>query len=434
MRVQRSRAEGLVWCLVSGAALWFAAPALAQTDAAEGRARDEARETEERSNDASPSVASSDADVEPPSVAPNDTDVEPLPTTSNDTDVECPSVAPNDAAVEPPSVATTCPRWRRRLAPVVSLLAGTIVHGAGSLTGCHRLTGRRLGLTQVAGLGALVVGGGGLVLSGASRRTIAPFTYLAISGIGLFVFSFVADLYASITDGQARGRPGPNAPYELSFGYRQIYDPQFAHDAFVHLGATGWLGRQRLFAEADVALDTDTQRGRFGVARRLLGGTGRGSSLEVEVASTWQRFGHDGFATLTGELSLGGRLDLADVGPALVGSFVEGSLGLGLQLVGYDATGGGVGEEAHALLLTRLAYGVYLGETGEVSLAYDHRRDGLEGGLSTNSVGAGNIGFLDLRGRGWFPRAPHWGVEGSVTVGSAWIFGANLLHRGSTNP
>jgi len=327
--------------------------------------------------------------------------------------------------------ATPCPRWRRRLAPVVSLLAGPVVHGAGALTGCHRLAGRRLGLTQAAGLGALIVGGGGLVITGASRKTIAPFTYFAISGIGLFMFSWVADLYAAISDGQARGRPGPNTAYELNVGYRQVHDPQFDHDAFAHVGFGAWLGQQRLFAEVDVALDTDTQRGRFGIARRLLGGTGRGSSLELELASTWQRFGADGFATLTGELSFAGRLDLADFAPALVGSFVEGSLGIGLQMVGYQATGGGVGEEAHALLLTRLGYGVYLGETGEVVLSYDHRRDGLEGGLSTESVGAGNIGFLDLRGRGWFPGAPRWGVEGSITVGSAWIVGASILHRGS---
>ena len=329
---------------------------------------------------------------------------------------------------------TPCPRWRRRLAPAVALLAGPLVHGAGSLTGCHRLTGRRLALAQAAGFGGILLGGGGLVVTGASRRTIAPFTMLAIYGIGLFFTSFIADVYAAITDGRAKGRAGPGSAYELAVGYRQVHDPQFTHDAFAHAALTGWLGQQRLWTEVSVALDADVQLGRFGIARRLYGGTGPGSFAELQLASGWQRFGTDGFASLTAELLGAWRLDLEDFAPALVGSFVEGELGLGLQLVGYRATGGGVGEEAHALLLARIGYGLYLGSSGELVLAYDHRRDGIEGGLSTESVGAGNIGFLELSGRGWFPSAPRWGVEGSLTVGSAWIVGASVLHRGGVRP
>ncbi len=322
-----------------------------------------------------------------------------------------------------------CPRWRRRLAPVVSLLAGPIVHGAGSLTGCHRLTGRRLGIAQGVGFGMLLVSGTGLALTGASRRTVAPFAMIGIPGVGAFLISWLADVYASVTDGRARGRPGPNVPWELRLGYRYVHDPHFDHGSFLGAGVSAWLGRQRLFAEADVALDANTQRTHLGIARRLLGGTGRGSSLEVTLAATYQRFGGDGFSTLSGELELGGRVDLEDVAPALVGSFVEGSLGLGLQGIGYETAGGGVSEDAHGLLLARVGWGVYLARQGEVVLAYDHRRDGLEGGLSVDSVGAGNLGFLELTGRGYFGGAPRWGLAADVTVGSAWLVGLSLLHR-----
>lgn len=341
-----------------------------------------------------------------------------------------PSEGASEAASEEvePS-APRCPRWRRRLAPVVSLLAGPVVHGAGSLTGCHRLTGRRLGIAQGVGFGMILAGGAGLALTGASRKTVAPFAMIAIPGVGAFLISWLADVYAAFTDGQARGRPGPNVPWELELGYRYVHDPHFEHGSFVHGGVAAWLGEQRLFAEADVALDANTQRARLGYARRLLGGTGRGSALEVTVAATYQRFGGDGFSTLSGELSLGGRVDLAAVGPALVGSFVEGSLGLGLQGIGYEAAGGGVGQDSQGLLLARIGWGLYLGRYGEVAIAYDHRRDGLEGGLSVDSVGAGNLGFLELTGRGFFAGAPRWGLSADVTVGSAWIASLSLLHR-----
>lgn len=322
-----------------------------------------------------------------------------------------------------------CPRWRRRLAPVVSLLAGPVVHGAGSLTGCHRLTGRRLGIAQGVGFGMILAGGAGLAFTGASRKTVAPFAMIVIPGVGAFLISWLADVYAAFTDGQARGRPGPNVPWELRLGYRYLRDPHFDHGSFLRAGVDAWLGQQRLFAEADVALDANTQRVHLGYARRLLGGAGRGSALEITVATTYQRFGGDGFATLSGELSLGGRVDLADVAPALVGSFVEGSLGLGIQGIGYEATGGGVSEDSHGLLLGRIGWGVYLGRYGEVVFAYDHRRDGLEGGLSVNSVGAGNLGFLELAGRGYFESAPRWGIAADLTMGSAWIVGLSLLHR-----
>lgn len=338
--------------------------------------------------------------------------------------------APTDEAAQALGSVPPCPRFRRRLAPVIALLAGPVVHGAGSLVGCHRHTGRQLALAEVGGLGALTAGGAGIIFTGASRKTIAPFTFLALVGVGIFSTSFISDLYATISNGEATGRPGPNGAYELSFGYRHVYDPQFDHGPLASTQFSAWLGHQRLFASLEVALNTDMQRGRGGFARRLLGGTGRGSSIELELASTWQRFGADGFATLTGELLLAGRLNLADFAPALVGSFVEGSLGVGLQTIGYQATSGGVREDVHALLLGRIAYGVYLGSTGEILVAYDHRRDGLEGGLSLNSVAAGNLGFLEVRGRGWFPGAPGWGVEAGISVGSAWTFGASLLHRG----
>jgi hypothetical protein len=339
-------------------------------------------------------------------------------------DEAAPTEAVADLASERP-----CPRFRRRLAPFVALLAGPVVHGAGALTGCHRATGRRLGIAQGVGFGGILLGGGGLVLTGASRRTVAPFAAVAILGTGAFLLSWVADVYAAISDGRSEGRPGPTAPWTLSLGYRHVHDPQFDHGPFARGAVEGWLGRNHLFGEAWVALSRDTQRVRGGYERRLWGAVGRGSALDVRLGATWQRFGSDGFQTLAGDLSLVSRVDLGEVGPALVGSFVEAELGVGLQSLGYQAAPRGLTQDVNALLLARIGWGVYVGRWAEVVFAYDHRRDGLEGGLSLDSVAAGNIGFLELEGRGFFGAARRWGLELSVAVGSAWIAGASVLYR-----
>ena len=340
-------------------------------------------------------------------------------------------VLPSEArpALPPPVRPPPCPKYRLRLAPVVALLAGPLVHGAGAFTACQRQTGKRLLIAEGAGFGALLAGGAGLALSGASRRLVAPFAFLSILGVGAFVTSWVADVYGAFNRGRSHGRPSANASWEAALGYRYVHDPQFEYRSFANVAVRLWFGLQRLFVEAWVALDDATQTARLGYARRLYGGTGRGTSLETRLALGIQRFHNDGFATFAAELALAGRLDLASLGPSLGGSFVEGEIGLGFETLGYDATSRALFEDFNGLLLGRVGYGVYLGPLSEVLVAYDHRRDGLEGGLSVDSIAAGVLGHLELVGRGFFARAPRWGLEGMVAVGSAWIVGASLVFR-----
>ena len=338
-----------------------------------------------------------------------------------------------DAPAEPPppeAEPPRCSRARRRAAPALALTAGLLLHGTGHLLACERRTGRRLLAAEGLGVGALVLGGGGIALTGASRKTVAPFATLAILGVGTFAASWLADLYGTLSGGANAGRPARAAPFELALGYRYVHDPQFAYGHGLHLAAEGWLHRTRLFGGAWLALDDDTQRATAGLSQRLLGARGRGDALDAEAALHGQRFGTDGFRTLGVDVLLRGRLELAHLGPTLAGSFVEAEVGLGLQGFGYDATGRGVREDWNGLLLGRVGWGVFLGPSGELVAYYDHRRDDLAGGLSVDSVASGVLGHFGLAGRGYI-RDGRWGLAGELELGSALVVGLSVLHRGA---
>ena len=75
-----------------------------------------------------------------------------------------------------------------------------------------------------------------------------------------------------------------------------------------------------------------------------------------------------------------------------------------------------------------MAYGFYLGDRGELLFDYNHRRDGLPGGLSIDGIAAGSFGSVGVTGRGFFGNG-RYGLEAYGRFGSAWVGGANFLYR-----
>jgi hypothetical protein len=78
-------------------------------------------------------------------------------------------------------------------------------------------------------------------------------------------------------------------------------------------------------------------------------------------------------------------------------------------------------------LLGRFLWGIYLGNRGEAAVIYDHRRDGLVGGLPAwrASGFVGSIGAsLDLRVHG------PWAARAEVDVGNAWVTTVAVAYRG----
>jgi len=266
-----------------------------------------------------------------------------------------------------------------------------------------------------------------------------PLFALVGSGVGLFVTSWLADVYGSATGGRGAGSPRADAPpVEASLGYRWIHDPQFDYAHFAVASANLRPGRFRISPSAWVGLDERNERWRLEAAARLAdardddeGFRGRGSHVDAELAGSWHDYHDAQFQFLVLEGSVEGRLDLADVSPTLRGSFAELSLGWGMQLFDYDVPGTTFAEDAVEMLLLRWAFGLYLGHGehrfGEIALFYDHRRDGFVGGLGRPVLYGSIPGHVGVAGHAYF--FERWGVELELAVGSAVVLGASLLHR-----
>ncbi len=349
-----------------------------------------------------------------------------------------------DPALSPCSSNTErCPRSARRwlappaLAAGLALFPGFLVHGAGAFAIGDRGTARKLLLSEAAGLGVFLTAGTLIAVTGTSRRLMGLLAPITIAGFGVFVLGLFADLYAASTG----GRPDHHAPtfvpkVDAEVGYLYVYDPQFAYRSFLTARSDLRAGVLRVSPEAQIALDDDTQRFLVELAYRPLGRTVRrsapdGSFLELATGLRYQRYGSDGFAVMTPEWHLNGRLDLGRVGPSLAGSYFEGQVGAGLELYDFQVKGSSVRNHATGLLLARFGFGVYFGaggaNSGEAYLYYDHRHDDFAAGLGVPGIPAGILGHLGLRGH-YFVTS-RWGVAGLVEVGSALVTGLSLRYR-----
>lgn len=328
---------------------------------------------------------------------------------------------------------------RRLLNTAVAIGPGAIVHGAGHVAAGRTETGRHLALAQLTGLGTMVGGLAGLALTGASRYVVGPLAVVTIAGAGLFFLPWAADIYGTAAGPDGAGTAPRLAPVLVSeLGHRYVYDPQFRYRHFLVESVDLRVGRLRLAPSAWFALDDDNARVRMLAAWRLTGPTPHevapdGSFVDLEAAVTHQRFDSDGFRSLTGEVSVSTRADLAGWDSALAGSFVEAGTGLALQRFEYRVPGVPIDPETNDLLLLRFAFGFYLGRganSGEAQLFYDHRHDDYAAGLKVPGLGSGVAGHLGFDVRQFFGDL---GVRVEGQVGSAAIFGASLLFRQGVN-
>jgi len=336
-----------------------------------------------------------------------------------------------------------CPQparfWRVHpgLATGLATFPGFLVHGAGAFAIGDRSTARKLVLSEVGGLGTFLAAGTLIAVTGTSRRLIGLLAPITIAGFGVFVLGFLADLYAASTG----GRPDHHAPefvprVDAELGYLHVYDPQFAYRSFVTARSDVRSGALRVSPEAQIALDDDTQRFLLEFAYRPLGRTVRrsardGSFLDLATGLRYQRYGSDGFAVMTPEWHLQGRIDLGRVGPSLAGSYFEGQIGAGLELYDFEVKGSRIRNNATGLLLARFGFGMYFGtggaNSGEAYLYYDHRHDDFAAGFGVPGIPAGILGHIGLRGHYFITR--RWGIAGLMEVGSALVTGLSLRYR-----
>ncbi len=331
--------------------------------------------------------------------------------------------------------------WRRVVAPLVAIVPGVLVHGAGSWVLGHGDTARRLLLLEGSALIATFVGGAALATTGASRFTVAPAALLAAAGVSGFGASFAASLYASIAPERGFGRGPRRLPLlTTEVGYVHLQDPDFAVAHLLQTSVDARLGRYRLAASGEFAPGQGSQRIRLGAGYRFLGPAGPGepsaadgSFLEATGGFGEHRYDSEGFVLRTAELQLAGRLDSQRYLPRVHGAFFQLGGGYARQWVSFDVPGAEA-TQATSLLLMRMGFGVYLGRGGgarqtggEAEIYYDHRHDGYVGGLKNRGLGSGAAGHFGLAAR--YQLTAALGVRAYTEVGSAWAFGLGLVLR-----
>lgn len=330
----------------------------------------------------------------------------------------------------------------RAPATAAAVVPGVVAHGSGHWVRGRKGTARTLLLGELVGLGAMGAGASVLYFSGASRRLAAPAIALSIVGSGLFVASWLADLYGASTD-EPTGEPRVVLPLvEASLGYRYVRDPAFAYRGFVTTGFDLRFGRVRVSPEGWFSAGHANERLRLAAAYRFVGPTTRaprsagtdGSFVDLELAGVRHAFPPERFTMTGGELVVAGRLDLARVAPTLRGSFFETSLGVALARHSYAVEGRAA--DGAEQLLGRWAYGLWLGRPSsvwaEVSAFYEHRHDGYAGGLKLPGLFSGVLGSFGARALAWL--SEDLGALVEAQAGSAAVVGASVLVRQAVTP
>jgi len=342
-----------------------------------------------------------------------------------------------ESSAEAPPDAQGRSALDRTVALGLALVPGAVVHGSGHFYLGDSETGYRLLAGEGLGLGLTALGLTGLALTGASRKTIAPLAWLTMDGFGLFAMSWMSDIYGSVVAPDERGMPPLElSPLELSVGITAAYDPILPHRAFASMEAVGRVQSLWLSARGWFGLGEQSHRVRTVGAYRLLGArpgghfASNGSHLDLRAGLTFHDYGDQGFDQYVADAALEWRLDLAAVSPGLRGTFMEFRWGLGLTA--FDYRGSTIPTTTSEVLLGRYAWGFWLGDYiqapwAEVLLFYNHRRDGLAGGMKLPSVAAGNAGSLGLEVESWLGR--RWGGRVRLEYGSALLAGVELSHR-----
>ncbi len=335
---------------------------------------------------------------------------------------------------------------RRALAITAAIVPGILVRGAGSWVAHEKPVAKKLLL--VAGGGVLLAGiAGGLVGGTGGNPATVPAIPVVTLGAGVILTTWIADIWTAAGGDRLALRPRAVAPWSIEAGstwHKDAYRGRLlgrvgarvaagradlATTMLAHVGGDSWVSygsaRLRLLGAAPARIARaalDTPDDPLLATRRSDDEIGDGTRLGIRVGGRLQRDDEDRTSQRVAELEVEGRLDLARIDDVLHGTFVEGATGLGALHVSYSDDA----SELDSILLARFAWGMYL-PTGEAALYYDHRRDGLAGGIAAGRAAGfmGSIGaVLDIGLVG------PWGVHGELQFGNAWLSTLALSYRG----
>lgn len=314
---------------------------------------------------------------------------------------------------------------RRTGAIVASIATGFVLRGVGSYLVGEKRAAKRLAVVGGLGLGAFVIGGAPVGISGGLPATM-PLVPVLLAGSGALFTSWWADIGVAAgvsTIGQARAA----APWSVELATLYLSDP-YRQAGLGRLGGELALGRVTLGGSLLADAEGELWTGVLDVQTRLAGAaaTGEvvddGSRLIVRTGLSRHHDGGDRTTIATAELELIGRLELRHLERALRGTFVQASTGVGVDRTSYTGA-----RDHHSVLLGTFGWGVYLGNRGEVAVFYDHRRESMVGGLAAGRA-AGFVGSMNAALDWMLDR--RWATHLEVNVGNAWLTTFAVRYRG----
>lgn len=316
-----------------------------------------------------------------------------------------------------PVVAAPAPSTARRaIATTAAVVPGVALVGSGSFVLGNRRVARRLATLQLIGLAALVVGGVPQAATYGSAR-VAPLIPVLLGGLATWLAGWAGDLWvASGADARA-ARPRRPPRLSVALGTVLARDPLRGARAYAALDGELALGRWRLAPALLASVERDEQRLRLAGERPLWR---RGeTALGLRLRGEHFRNQVGGVDATRLDVALRGHLAGADVAPELAGTFAELDVGAGVEIDQFAPGGADLTDR----LVSRMAWGRHLGDGGALRLFYDHRRDGLAGGIAAGRA-SGFVGTIGAEAA--LPLAPGWAATGSLEFGSGWVVGAGL--------
>lgn len=306
------------------------------------------------------------------------------------------------------------------LGSAAAVFPGIAIHGLGHYIAGDNKTAFKLARYQLIGLGMMAASGLYLGLSAGSRYGNEITIPLLVSGSGIFINTWLADIYGTASGGTSRTYLVP-PKLSLSAGYGYVRDSIFDFDHFSVTEANLRFGDFSVNPLLWTALTANNQRARLPI-RYALNKDHLGQGFELQAALTYHHFGDDGFSNYTGEVGIGFRIDNSRFGAPLAGSYTSLSIGYGLERTHYELD---LEPENQALLLGRSAFGIYLPKGGYIESYYDHRRDDFAAGLSPGTAnGSGFLGHFGLELRQ--PLNSRISLRARGELGAAWLFSSGL--------
>jgi len=331
------------------------------------------------------------------------------------------STAHADDSAPPVPARDRVSAGRRALAISAAVFPGFVLRGTGSYLVGEKRAAKRLAFGAIGGLVAAGAAGGVIFGSGANPYSTAAVPLL-VPGVGAFLTSWVEDIWIAAGGTRAlRWAPEPAPRWSVEAG--EVWQHgAYRERLYQHVGVAANLGR--LGARASGLLDANGEAWlAFGDVRARVLGDGA-DALVVRAGGRYQVDDDDNVTQLVGELELIGRLDLHRFDEAFRASFVQASSGIGVDRARYA----GVATDVDSLLLATFAWGVYV-PGGELTLYYDHRRDGLAGGIDAWRAS----GFIGSFGASADVRIDGpWALRGEFQVGNSYLTTLALSYRGGS--